>query len=224
MRKLVVICVAILALTWVLTARSGRAVANPVPAGIEVPDVSGNPVRELGASLSVAEPKTYRNLRIFPLLAENQGGKSFLPIDRAIRNGDLEVQEKGSGEVNTVRVRNNSGSLVFGLSGDMIVGARQDRMLKEDVLIPAHSGWLELEVYCTEHGRWTASTGNFGSIGKVVPGQCGHGPTRPRARAKSGPGWPRPRARSARLPAALRYAACTTTRRFRRRPKIMSAN
>lgn len=168
MRKLVVLVVAILGLTWVLTARSGRVVANPLPVGIETAD---NPVRELGASLAVAEPKTYRNLRIFPLLAENQSGKSFLPIDRAIRRGDLEVKEKGSGEVNTVKVRNNGGSLVFGLSGDMIVGAKQDRMLKEDVLIPAHSGWLELDVYCTEHGRWTTSTGSFGTIGKVVPGQ-----------------------------------------------------
>jgi hypothetical protein len=170
MRKLVVLAVAILGLTWVLTARDNRAVANPVPVEVHIPDASGNPIQKLGASLVVAEPKVYRNLRIFPLLAENQSGKSFLPIDRAIRKGDLEVREKGSGEVNTVKVRNNGGSLVFGLSGDMIVGAKQDRMLKEDVLIPAHSGWLELEVYCTEHGRWTAQTEKFGSISRVVPG------------------------------------------------------
>jgi len=169
MNKILVIT-AIVVAGLLLTGRSGnRATANPLP--VEIASGPENVIRELGASLAVAEPKAYRNLRIFPLLAENQSRTSFLPIDRAIQRGDLEVREKGSGEVNTVRVRNNGGSLVFGLSGDMIVGAKQDRMLKEDVLIPAHSGWLELEVYCTEHGRWTTTTGSFGTIGKVVPGQ-----------------------------------------------------
>jgi len=170
MNKLVVTMIVLLGLAWVLTARSGRVVANPLPVGIEDPDISGSPVRELGAKLVVAEPKVYRNLRIFPLLGEKQSEKSFLPIDRAIQRGDLEIKEKGSGEVNTVKVRNNSGSSVFGLAGDMIVGAKQDRMLKEDVLLPPHSGWLDLEVYCTEHGRWIAQTERFGTINRVATG------------------------------------------------------
>jgi hypothetical protein len=171
MRRKPVSAAVVLAAIFSLFSQTQRLPANPIPVGVDYPDVSGNPVRELGANLVVAEPRAYRNLRIFPLLAEDQSGKSFLPIDQAIQRGDLEVKEKGSGEVNTVRVRNNGSSFVFGLAGDMIVGAKQDRMLKSDVLIPAHSGWLEIEVYCTEHGRWTAQTEKFGTINRVVPGE-----------------------------------------------------
>jgi hypothetical protein len=41
------------------------------------------------------------------------------------------------------------------LAGEIISGGKQNRILKEDVLLPARSGWVELPVYCVEHGRWS---------------------------------------------------------------------
>lgn len=170
MRKLLVLVAAVLVLTLLLTRSSNRATANPIPVDHSIdPDIQ-NPVQRLGSSLSLGEPVSYRNLRIYPLLAENQNDRAYEPIDRAIERGDLEVHEKGSGEVNTVKVRNNGSSQVFGMAGDMIVGARQDRMLQQDVLIPPNSGWIELDVFCTEHGRWTDQTREFGTNNRVVPG------------------------------------------------------
>jgi hypothetical protein len=98
-------------------------------------------------------------------------GPDYVTLDRALDRNLVEIREKGSGEVNTVRVRNLGRSHVFGLAGDMIVGARQDRMLRNDVLIPPKSGWLDVEVYCTERGRWHATSEKFGGIERVVPAQ-----------------------------------------------------
>jgi len=150
--------------------------ANPVPVPVDVqpPQVyAENPINQLGAELQVGEPYHYRNLSIFPVSNSSwtQSSRGFLTIDRAIQRGEVELKEKGYGEVNTVSVKNKGKSYVFGLAGDMIVGAKQDRMLQHDVLVPPHSGWLELEVYCTEHGRWHAQTDNFGSIQRAVPSQ-----------------------------------------------------
>jgi len=43
-------------------------------------------------------------------------------------------------------------------------------MLKEDILIPPFSKWIEITVYCTEHGRWTEQTKKFHSRGIMMPG------------------------------------------------------
>jgi hypothetical protein len=55
------------------------------------------------------------------------------------------------------------------MTGEMLRGAKQDRMLKEDVLIPPNSGWIRVPVYCVEHGRWTQVTPEFKSEGLLVP-------------------------------------------------------
>jgi len=171
MRRLLTFAAGALVIALLLARYTNKISANPVPVDPGVVRDFENPVRDVGSTISVGEPRSFRNLLIFPLMTERRSGRSFLPIDQAIQRSDLDVKEKGSGEVNTVRVRNNGSSLVFGLAGDMIVGAKQDRMLKSDVLIPAHSGWLEIEVYCTEHGRWTAQTEKFGTTNRVVPGK-----------------------------------------------------
>jgi len=59
---------------------------------------------------------------------------------------------------------------VFGMAGEIVSGAKQDRMLQDDVLLPPGSGWLDVPVYCTEHGRWTGSSLNFSTKGYVVSG------------------------------------------------------
>jgi hypothetical protein len=152
--------------------------ANPVPIDIEPENHAPAPseaIRRLGSRLRVGEPWQYRNLSIFPLSLSDSPELAgpltgVVPLDQAIDRGRVEVREKGTGEVNTVRLRNQGKSYVFGLAGDMIVGAKQDRMLQHDILIPPGSGWLEAEVYCTEHGRWQEQTDRFGSIQRVVPG------------------------------------------------------
>ncbi|MBN2537131.1 hypothetical protein JXB37_02520 [candidate division WOR-3 bacterium] len=121
--------------------------------------------------LRPSAPAVHGNLAVFLLTGPATGSRDYVTLDRAISKGWVEVEEKEGGEVNTVRVRNKSSQRVFGLAGEMITGAKQTRMLQQDVLLPAKSAWLDLPVYCVEHGRWHGESDRFGSKGQIVAGR-----------------------------------------------------
>ena len=102
------------------------------------------------------------NLRIFPLTFSGTA-KSFISLKDALDKGLVVVQEKNEGEVNTVMLKNKGTSAVFAMAGEVVLGAKQDRMIENDIIIPPNSGWIEVSVYCTEHGRWSGSSKEFAS-------------------------------------------------------------
>lgn len=120
--------------------------------------------------IKVGSPVEHKNLKIFPLeINAPLTFKDFMTLDEAMEKGWLKIKEVGSGVVNTVQIKNNGDQPVFILTGEMITGAKQDRMIKADVLLPPNSGWLEVEVYCVEHGRWVSVSSEFKSGGFAVP-------------------------------------------------------
>ncbi|MGQ9534010.1 MAG: ARPP-1 family domain-containing protein [bacterium] len=120
--------------------------------------------------IRVGTPVEYKNLKIFPLEINTPlTFKDFMTLDEAMDRGWIKIKEVGSGVVNTVQIKNNGEQPVFILTGEMITGAKQDRMIKADVLLPSNSGWIEVEVYCVEHGRWVSVSNEFKSEGFVVP-------------------------------------------------------
>lgn len=129
------------------------------------------PLARLLSNLRVGAPVCHEKLTIFPLVASSSGSRSHTMFDEAIRSGQVRVEEKDGGQVNTVRVRNAGKTYVFGIAGEIVSGAKQDRMLQDDVLLPPGSGWLDVPVYCTEHGRWTGSSLKFGTKGQMVAGR-----------------------------------------------------
>jgi len=128
-------------------------------------------VAKLVRGLKPTAPVSHGNLTVFPLTGPKTGTRDYVTLDRAISKGWVEVEEKDGGEVNTVRLRNKSDRPVFGLAGEIITGAKQTRMLQKDVLLPAQSGWLDLSVYCVEHGRWSGESEQFGSKGQIAAGR-----------------------------------------------------
>jgi len=121
--------------------------------------------------LAPADAISHGNLTVFPLYGPATGERDYVTLDKAIKKGYVEVQEKDGGEVNTVRVKNKSDRYVFGMAGEIITGAKQNRMLQRDVMIHPKSGWLDLSVYCVEHGRWAGSSMEFGSKSQIAAGR-----------------------------------------------------
>lgn len=122
--------------------------------------------------IKVGGPIEYRNLKIFPIIAKvTLNYQDYVTLDQAMDKGWLKIKETGSGEVNFVEIKNNGKEKVFILTGEMITGAKQDRMIKEDILLPPNSGWIKVEVYCVEHGRWTSVSPEFKSPCIVVPNE-----------------------------------------------------
>jgi hypothetical protein len=120
--------------------------------------------------ISVGSQSGYEDLTLFPLVAPAATYASFTLLEEAISTGQVKVQEKDGGQVNTVRMKNTGKTHVFGMAGEIVSGAKQDRMLQDDVLLSPGSGWLDVSVYCTEHGRWTGSSMSFGTKGYVASG------------------------------------------------------
>lgn len=119
--------------------------------------------------IKLGNPITYKNLRIFPInLTKTLDHTQYVTLDEGVKRGYLKIKEVGSGEVNEVYVKNTSIYKIFIMTGEVILGAKQDRMLKEDVLVPSRSDWISLPVYCTEHGRWTEVSKEFKSSGNVM--------------------------------------------------------
>ncbi len=147
-----------------------KALWIPLLLGILATGASGAAVDGLLKGLSVGTPVEYENLTVFPLTGRATGSTSYLTLDKAIRDGDVIVEEKDGGSVNTVRIRNQSDRYVFALAGEIITGARQTRMLQRDVVIPPKSKWLDLSVFCVEHGRWSGTSEQFSSKGQIVTG------------------------------------------------------
>ncbi|MCX6844100.1 MAG: hypothetical protein NTX53_17695 [candidate division WOR-3 bacterium] len=126
---------------------------------------------DLLSRIKVGSPSSYKNLTLFPLVGSASSYTGIRLLDEAIRSGQVKVQEKDGGQVNTVRMRNTGKTYVFGMAGEIVSGAKQDRMLQDDVLLPSGSNWLDVPVFCTEHGRWTGSSLSFGTKGYVASGQ-----------------------------------------------------
>jgi hypothetical protein len=141
---------------------AGFAAAQPKP---------GPAATRLLAGITVKSSSGYKNLTLFPLVGRVSAYSSYTLLDDAIRSGQVRVQEKDGGQVNTVRVKNTGKTYVFGIAGEIVSGAKQDRMLEDDVLLPPGSGWLDVPVYCTEHGRWSGTSESFGTKGYVASGR-----------------------------------------------------
>ena len=115
-------------------------------------------------AFSVQAPIIYQNLAIFPVkLQEGSKKLNLLTLDEAMKREYLVIKEVQDGQVNTVELENISDSWIFLLSGEIIAGAKQNRMIGKDTLIPPKSGKIKEQVFCVEHGRWVHESEKFGS-------------------------------------------------------------
>lgn len=90
-------------------------------------------------------------------------------LDEAQASGALVVTERDRARAPDLVVDNRGKRRVLLLAGEILVGGKQNRVLAEDVLLPARSGPLSVEVYCVEAGRWSGSSARLESRGLFAP-------------------------------------------------------
>jgi hypothetical protein len=126
------------------------------------PEPVGNEITRLVGRVEVGRAFTTRNMMVFPLYVD--GGTDptrYVTLDDAIARGFLRVYEKGQGSVQEVVVRNVSRHTIFLMAGEIISGAKQNRVIATDVLLRADGPEVAVPVYCVEHGRWTGASTAF---------------------------------------------------------------
>lgn len=114
----------------------------------------------------IIEQLTYKNLRIYPVLAnaafrQNFGGLgNYSHLEEAITDHKIKVEEvNGSGTVNTLMAENISNDSIFLMAGEVVKGGKQDRVIASDIII-APGEKVNIGAFCVEQGRWNAgSTG-----------------------------------------------------------------
>jgi len=125
------------------------------------------------------EPVTYENLTIFPVASARGADTSgFLTLDEGLSSGSVVVREQGSetiirdrgirpvpvpeyqtgASVNRLVLVNRSKRPLLLLAGELVSGGKQDRIISKDRIVPPDAEPLPLDVFCVEHGRWSAGS------------------------------------------------------------------
>jgi hypothetical protein len=124
------------------------------------------------------DPIVYENLTVFPVVSStDRDTSSFLTLDEGLATGEVVVREQGSegmarsrngrdgivrpaystgASVNQLVLINRSKRPLLLLAGELVSGGKQDRIIGKDRLVPVGADPLPLDVFCVEHGRWSA--------------------------------------------------------------------
>jgi len=92
----------------------------------------------------------------------------ILTLDESRARGALTVIERAQASVPELMAENHGKTHVLLLAGEILVGGKQNRVLREDLLLPPLSGPRNIAVYCVEQGRWNEGRKDFDSRGSVV--------------------------------------------------------
>jgi hypothetical protein len=125
-----------------------------------------------GAVGTISAPFVHRNLQIFLIHGETQlEGRHYATLSEAMAKGMVVVKETGN--VSELSIENRSReALIFLNAGDIVKGGRQDRTIRDDLILQTHSGQIPLPSFCVENGRWTKRGGedaaNFSANTRVL--------------------------------------------------------
>ena len=141
---------------------------QPPPRPPEPPPRHRNEIARLIDQCTIGAPHHYRGLTIFPIqLARPVDPAHYLTLDDASSRRLIDVTE--TGVVAELAVRNHSREYVFAMAGEVLAGGKQNRLIREDVLMPPRSKRIIVPVYCGERGRWEgADDGPFKSSNRIV--------------------------------------------------------
>jgi len=121
----------------------------------------------LADGLRIGSPERVGGAWAFPLFMKDPGTREYLTLAEAGEEGLLDVNELESAEVNTVGLVWETERPLFILAGQMIRGAKQDRVFARDLLVTGR-GRGPMPVYCVEAGRWTSGPTEFTAAKMVV--------------------------------------------------------
>jgi len=139
--------------------------------GLAIPGMAQYNYKNLEVNFSFNETQsknyTYKNLRLYPVKAKQSFTDTFRHVGKYMSLKEALAQKKviiteqiGGATVNTLTIENISNDTIMIMSGEVITGGKQNRVIGKDILLLPHSGKIDLSVYCVEAGRWeNVSTG-----------------------------------------------------------------
>jgi hypothetical protein len=125
-------------------------------------------INALLASLRTGDPKIHNGLGLWPVFADCRPEPAYLTLVEALSFDGFKITEiSEGGSVPSLRVVNETPQHVMLFDGEELKGAKQNRILNTTILIAAGTS-LDVPVSCTEQGRWSYASAEFGSSGSVA--------------------------------------------------------
>ena len=142
----VAVVIAAVGLSLAQRDEQSRVVIKP---GTHVPEV-----RAMLSDLRVEKPRRHKNMVVFPLRwAGRQAGGDWETMDDSIASGRLKISEKDNASVPEVVIENTGGKSVLLMSGEIVKGGKQTRVIKADTVIETRQT-VTVPVFCVERRRW----------------------------------------------------------------------
>ena len=142
------------------------------PADLDRPLWGGQTSRDLGRwldSVRLGVTAVHGALFIIWLIAkETSPSLEVSTLDEARKSGALAITERAQASVPELIVENRGKVHVLLLAGEILLGGKQNRVLREDILLPPLSGARSIGVYCVEQGRWNEGRKDFESKGSFA--------------------------------------------------------
>lgn len=109
----------------------------------------------------VLDIQNHENITVAQINYDTSKLDSIISLHEAFENKMLVAKELEEGErVNTIEFENLSESYIFILDGDILKGAKQNRVVNTSVLV-APKTKIILPVSCVEEGRWKYKSSRF---------------------------------------------------------------
>lgn len=140
-----------------------------------------------GSGIEMGESIVCDDKALIPLYPQRESlcvKTGFLTLAEAVESGKAKVYDSGS--VQTVFVVNESDRPVFLMSGEVVFGGKQDRVIAQDTVIPADKDRkYHIGVFCVEKNRWHESERGFAFTCK--PEACSAELSRPEPEPQQAP-------------------------------------
>jgi hypothetical protein len=124
------------------------------------------------------DPVSYENLTVFPVVSSSgYDTSSFVTLEEGLSSGEVTISEQGEDviyrnrdgsrpavqnyggpSVNQLVLVNHGKRPLLLLAGELVSGGKQDRVIGKDRIVAPFSEPLPLNVFCVEHGRWSAGS------------------------------------------------------------------
>ncbi len=116
-------------------------------------------------NLYTGEPVRVGLLKVTPVVIREESALPLVEFGEALARGLVEVTEVSEGgSVPNLFVKNGADRDVIIVDGELLVGAKQNRVVNTTIVVPAGAS-VEIPVTCVEQGRWSYRSRGFASGG-----------------------------------------------------------
>lgn len=136
------------------------------------PPAPVDPARALSDHTRLLDPIQVASLTVTPIVSTRDVADANVAamtvLDEAMPKKLVTITEKG--DVNNLVLTNNADQPLFVMSGEVIIGGRQDRIIGRNTIIPPKTT-QDVPVFCVEHGRWTGNSSEFTTAKALAHGR-----------------------------------------------------